>query len=65
MALNIAISAKRVNGQKRIDAFLAEVDAVRNWGSVLAASDALAPQSGFRFQVMDVRFHSYLIQTRP
>jgi len=63
-ALIAASSAKGMNGQKNIDAFLAEVDAVGNRDSVLAAIDALVPQVGFRFQVIDVRFHSYFIAYR-
>ena len=61
-ALIAALSAKGMNGQKSIDAFLAEVDSVGNRDSVLAAIDAITPQSGF--QAIDVRFHSFFIAYR-
>jgi hypothetical protein len=61
-ALIAALSAKGMNGQKSIDAFLAEVDSVGSRDSVLGAIDALAPQPGF--QAIDVRFHPYFIVYR-
>lgn len=61
-ALIVALFAKDMNGQKSIDAFLAEVDSVGNRDGVLAAIDTLAPQPGF--QAIDVRFHSYFIAYR-
>lgn len=61
-ALIAALSAKGMNGQKSIDAFLAEVDSVGSRDSVLGAIDALAPQPGF--QAIDVRFHPYFIAYR-
>ena len=61
-ALIVALFAKGMNGQKSIDAFLAEVDSLGNRDGVLTAIDTLAPQLGF--QALDVRFHSYFIAYR-